>query len=75
MSATAQKIAVSAIFTLIAIIGAITSLYLESLNTRTDRIANGLLRVELALIEDREQLNDILISYENRFTLLEARGP
>ena len=75
MSATAQKVASTAIFMLIAIIGAITSLYLESMNTRMDRVADAVVRVEVALIEDRDKLGDVLVSLEHRMTLLEARGP
>ena len=75
MSATAQKVASTAIFLLIAIIGAITTLYLESMNTRMDRVADAVVRVEVALIADRDQLGDVLVSLEHRMTLVEARGP
>lgn len=75
MSATAQKVASTAIFMLIAIIGAITTLYLESMNTRMDRVADAVVRVEVALIADRDRLSDVLVSLEHRMTLLEARGP
>lgn len=75
MSATAQKVASTAIFALIAIIGAITSLYLESMSTRMDRMADAVVRLEVALIEDRDKLGDVLVSLEHRMTLVEARGP
>lgn len=75
MTATAQKISVSAIFTLIALIGVITTLYLESMTTRMDRVADAVVRLEVALIEDRDKLGDVLVSIEHRMTLLEARGP
>ncbi len=58
---------------LLAVIGTLTTLYLESMNTRVDRIDDSIVRVEQAVLEDRGELREVLISYEHRFTLLESR--
>ncbi len=73
MSATAQKASASAIFLLIALIGSITGLYLEGINTRMDHLSDSIVRVEIAVVEERMTLAEVLVAYEHRFTLLEAQ--